>query len=110
MPRTSELTFTGACFNSGTMSGVSNVPIWPFAFSRTTILTEKRPGGSVTPVWYSTCLAARPSALAGGTVSVSRIRPTGNPRSSRMKPATSSVTLSLDGGTADPGTAREIGT
>ena len=49
--RTIELTFTGADLSSGTPIGASNVPIWPVVFSRTTILTENRPGGSVTPVW-----------------------------------------------------------
>ena len=46
----------------------------------------------------------------GGTVIVSRTRPTGNPRSSLMNPATSSVTFSVAAGTADPGTASVIGT
>jgi len=48
--KTTELTFTGACFNSGTAIFDSNVPILPVAFSRTTTLIENRPGGSVTPV------------------------------------------------------------
>ena len=42
-----ELTFIGACFSSGTTIGASNDPIRPVVFSRTTTLTEKRPGGSV---------------------------------------------------------------
>ena len=46
---TTELILSGACFSSGTMTGASNEPIVPVAFSRTTTFTEKRPGGSVTP-------------------------------------------------------------
>ena len=46
---TTELTFIGDCFSSGTTIGASNVPICPVVFSRTTTFTEKRPGGSVTP-------------------------------------------------------------
>ena len=93
------LTLTGACFNSGTTIAVSNVPISSVVFSRTTIFSEKRPGGGVTPVSYCTCLPASTWPPVGGAVNVSR-----------MKPAMSSVTLSFEGGTADPGTTSDTGT
>ena len=48
--RITELGLTGACFNSGTTTGVSKLPIRPSALSRSTSFTVKRPGGSVTPV------------------------------------------------------------
>ena len=50
MLSTTELTLTGVRDSSGTVIGASNVPIAPFAFSRTTTFTENRPGGSVMPV------------------------------------------------------------
>jgi len=46
---TGGLTFMPASRRAGTAIGASNDPIVPLAFSRTTTLTENRPGGSVTP-------------------------------------------------------------